>query len=86
MRRIVFFAWLPLLLFGIAFVLFERAAHGDQMPQVLVLGMIQNFAPELLESVTPTQTGISPDQLHKIRHGFLCESCCCISGTRKGSP
>lgn len=67
-RRILFFAWLPLLLFGTVFVLYERAAHGDEMWQRGMIGLAQGF-PELRDQMTPgdkSPTQMLNDQRHTV--------------------
>ncbi len=42
-KRIVFFAWLPLLLFALGFLIFEWAAHGNTFVQPIAMGLMGMF-------------------------------------------
>ncbi len=66
-RRILFFAWMPLLLFGTIFILYERAAHGDEMWQQAIIGLARNF-PEMQEEMAAANTESPVELLNNIRH------------------
>lgn len=66
-RRIVFFAWLPSLLFAIGFLIFEWAANGNGTLQMVAVGMTRMFDDTRIDANSVTNM---TETLQENRHWF----------------